>query len=120
MRFLLASFAASVLLTAFLIRLAWRFQWSVPPRPDRWNQRTVAKFGGVPILLTLLGSALCLPLDRKFAGIVGLTALAGGLGFLADLFHLSPPREIAVRTRLRARWGAKSVRLPLTREPHLE
>src|SRR3981189_3134499 len=100
MKFLLGFLAVSILRTALLIRLAPPCQWIVPPRPDRWSPRVVAKFGGVLVLVTFVGSALCLPLDRRLAGIVGLTALMGLLGFLDDLFQLSASKKLVVQTLL--------------------
>jgi UDP-N-acetylmuramyl pentapeptide phosphotransferase/UDP-N-acetylglucosamine-1-phosphate transferase/glycosyltransferase involved in cell wall biosynthesis len=119
MKFLLACFAVSALLTATLILLARRFRWSVAPRPERWSQRAVAKFGGIPILLTLAGSALCLPLDRKLAAIVGVTVLMSGLGFLDDLFQFSAPPKLAVQVLLSAGAVAIGVSYPLTQNPYL-
>jgi len=117
MKFLLASFAVSAVLTALLIHLACRFRWSVPPRPDRWSHRAVAKFGGVPILLTLLGSALCLPLDRKLAAIVGLTVLMSALGFLDDLFQLSAMQKLSAQTLLSVGAAGMGASYPLTQNP---
>src|ERR1700704_256592 len=119
MKFLLACFVVSILLTALLIRLARRCQWIVPPRPDRWSPRAVAKFGGVPILVTFVGSALCLPLDRRLAGIVGLTALMGLLGFLDDLFQLSASKKLVVQTLLSTAAVGFGVSYALTQNPYL-
>ncbi len=119
MKFLLASFTASVLLTALLIHLAGLFGWNVPPRPDRWGQRTVAKFGGIPILLALLGGVAFFSLDRRLLAIVGLTVLMGLLGFLDDLFRLSATPKLVVQFVFSAGAVAMGVSYPLTQNPHV-
>ena len=43
------SAALSCLLTALMIALARKRRWVFEPRSDRWAQKPVAKFGGLPI-----------------------------------------------------------------------
>src|SRR5215471_10266215 len=44
------AFISTTLLTNWLIKVAPAKGWTVVPRPDRWNARTTAQFGGLPIL----------------------------------------------------------------------
>jgi UDP-GlcNAc:undecaprenyl-phosphate GlcNAc-1-phosphate transferase len=119
MIFLLVGIAVSVLLTSVLIRLAGRFGWVVRPRSDRWSQRTVAKFGGIPILLTGLGGIFFVAPDRKLGIVMALTGAMSLLGFLDDVFQLRPLGKLGVQVIICVCAVYFGVIYPLTPSPHL-
>lgn len=86
----------SVILTALLIRIAGRRGWVVVPRQDRWSTRTVAQFGGVPILIAFItGSVFFTHTTAGFA-LPLLTLGAGVLGFWDDINGLGPRPKLSV------------------------
>jgi UDP-GlcNAc:undecaprenyl-phosphate GlcNAc-1-phosphate transferase len=94
---LVAGFAVSVVSTWLVFRLAKRHSWVVRPRPDRWSQQTVAKFGGVPLLLAGLGCGVIVAHDRKLFAVITLTAAMGLLGLFDDLVQLRPRYKLMVQ-----------------------
>lgn len=96
--------ALSALATWITILLAHRYDWVARPREDRWNQRTVAKYGGVAILLSLCATAGVLRFHLHFGGLspnavvlVGLTAAMALVGLIDDLFVLRPAYKLAAQ-----------------------
>src|SRR2546423_6361837 len=77
-------------LTALMIVLARKRRWVFEPRSDRWSRKPVAKFGGIPIVLTLLGAAALLHLPVRLQVVVGLSGCMALLGLADDVFQ-SPP-----------------------------
>src|SRR5438445_8520724 len=75
------------LLTALMIALARKRRWVFEPRSDRWARKPVAKFGGVPIVLTLLAAAALLHLPLRLQLVVGLSACMAFLGLADDIFQ---------------------------------
>jgi UDP-GlcNAc:undecaprenyl-phosphate GlcNAc-1-phosphate transferase len=113
----LLSFGVAAVLTFAFIRLAARFEWVVRPRPDRWSQLTVAKFGGVPILLTAVGGAFVVPLNRRMVVLVVATAAMGILGFVDDIFPLRPLHKLIVQVAIGAAASVSGISYPLTHNP---
>src|SRR3954467_4555074 len=70
--FAIAGISAVVccLLTALTIAFARQRKWVFEPRSDRWARKPVAKFGGVPIILTLLAAAALLHLPIRLQVVV--------------------------------------------------
>jgi len=87
--FAIAGISAVVccLLTALTIAFARQRKWVFEPRSDRWAQKPVAKFGGVPIILTLLAAAALLHLPIRLQVVVALSACMAFLGLADDLFQ---------------------------------
>src|SRR3954466_3000636 len=81
------SAALSCLLTALMIALARKRRWVFEPRSDRWAQKPVAKFGGLPIVLTLLAAASLLHLPYRLERVVLLSACMAALGLIDDIFQ---------------------------------
>src|SRR5215471_18641728 len=113
----LISLGAAAALTYGFIRLARRFDWVVRPRPDRWSQLTVAKFGGIPILLAAAGGAAVVSLDRRMAVLVIATAAMGILGFVDDIFALRPLHKLIVQIATGAAASVSGISYPLTHNP---
>ena len=84
------TFLASVLATAATIRAAHRYGWLVHPRADRWSQISVAKFGGISILLTFSLAVVGFRGSSPLLRITLLTAMMGLVGLVDDIFRLRP------------------------------
>src|SRR5205085_1953615 len=82
------SAALCCLLTALMIALARKRRWVFEPRSDRWARRPVAKFGGVPIVLTLLVAGSALHLPYRLQMVVVLSACMAALGLIDDIFQV--------------------------------
>src|SRR5438874_7354478 len=74
--------------TALMIALARQRRWVFEPRSDRWARKPVAKFGGVPIVLTLVAAAATLHLPYRLQVVVGLSACMAALGLIDDVFQV--------------------------------
>ncbi len=105
---------SSVLFTAFMIYYGGRRGWVVLPRKDRWSTRVVAQFGGVPILLAFVVSALYFAESRFTISIVVLTLAMGVLGLVDDLRGLSPRTKLVVQTSIAIAAVAVGTVVPLT------
>jgi len=74
-------------LTALTIAIARKKKWVFAPRSDRWSSNPVAKFGGVPIVLTLLTAAALLHLPLRLQIAVALSGCMALLGLADDIFQ---------------------------------
>lgn len=99
-----AACALSALATWIIILLAHRYDWVARPREDRWNQRTVAKYGGVAIVFSLCATAAILRFHLHYGGLsphavvlVALTAAMALVGLIDDLFMLRPAYKLAAQ-----------------------
>jgi len=75
------------LLTALTIAFARKRKWVFEPRSDRWSRKPVAKFGGVPIVLTLLAGTALLHLPLRLQLVIGLSACMAFLGLADDIIQ---------------------------------
>jgi len=91
------TFPAAVLTTAATIRIARRNNWLVHPRADRWSQTSVAKFGGVSILLTFLLSVIAFRVSKPLLTVALLTTAMGFVGLVDDIFQLRPRWKFAAQ-----------------------
>jgi len=76
------------LLTALMIALARKRRWVFEPRSDRWARKPVAKFGGVPIVLTLLAAGAALHLPHRLQIVMALSGCIAALGLVDDIFQV--------------------------------
>jgi UDP-GlcNAc:undecaprenyl-phosphate GlcNAc-1-phosphate transferase len=90
----LAAALCSITLTALFIRIATVRGWVVVPSRNRWNKRTVAQFGGAPILLTFWFAALLLPNIRQYSALLISTAAISLLGLVDDIRGLGPKPKL--------------------------
>ena len=93
----LAAASISAALTAFLVRIAPSRGWVVVPGGNRWNQRVVAQFGGIPILMA---TAAVVPLIHISGGVAELLLLTLGmalLGFVDDIVGLGPKPKLTIQ-----------------------
>ena len=93
----IATFLASMLAVAATIRVAHRSGWLVHPRVDRWSQTPVAKFGGVPILLTFSLAVLPFRTSGPLLTILLLTIAMGVVGLVDDILQLRPAWKFAAQ-----------------------
>ena len=98
----IVTFPASVLTTAATIRIARRNGWLVHPRVDRWSQTSVAKFGGVSILLTFLLAVIAFGVSRPLLTVALLTTAMGLVGFIDDIVQLRPSWKFAAQLLIAA------------------
>lgn len=80
----------SALFTMATIWLARRQSWLFHPKTDRWNRRSVAKFGGIAIFLSFLCGSLTVALSKSSLALLLLTAAMAALGLWDDVRNLSP------------------------------
>src|SRR5690349_3599424 len=76
------------MLTGLMIVIARNRKWVFEPRSDRWARKPVAKFGGMPIVLTLIGAASLLHLPFRLQLVVALSGCMAVLGLADDVFQL--------------------------------
>src|SRR6266849_5169239 len=91
------TFPASVLTTAATIWVARRNDWLVHPRADRWSETSVAKFGGVSILLTFSLAVIAFRISKPLLTVALLTAAMGFVGLVDDIFQLRPRWKFAAQ-----------------------
>jgi UDP-GlcNAc:undecaprenyl-phosphate GlcNAc-1-phosphate transferase len=93
-------FLASIAYTAALIRFGPLRQWVAIPRQDRWNKRTVVKFGGIPVLLAFCLAVLLRPIDRETLVLFLLTLAMGLVGLVDDILGLGPTAKLVAQITL--------------------
>lgn len=112
---LVCAFAVAIALTALLVKIAPGRGWVVIPRKDRWNSRTVAQFGGVPILLAFaLAGGIFFP-GRENLILVLLTAAMALVGLVDDIAGLGPKAKLLAQALLAGLAVQSGVIHPLTR-----
>src|SRR3954466_1890126 len=85
------------LLTALMITLARKRRWVFEPRSDRWAQKPVAKFGGVPIIVTLLAAGAALHLPYRLQIVVWLSTCMALLGLMDDIFQVPASAKFSLQ-----------------------
>ncbi|MBZ5523442.1 MAG: undecaprenyl/decaprenyl-phosphate alpha-N-acetylglucosaminyl 1-phosphate transferase, partial [Acidobacteriia bacterium] len=89
-------------LTGALVRVAPGRGWVVFPRQNRWNQRVVAQFGGIPILTAFWSTDLLLPAVRPQAALLFGTGVLALLGLVDDRRGLGPKPKLVIEVLLAA------------------
>ncbi len=67
------------------------------PRADRWSETSVAKFGGVSILLTFSLAVIAFRISKPLLTVALLTAAMGFVGLVDDIFQLRPRWKFAAQ-----------------------
>jgi UDP-GlcNAc:undecaprenyl-phosphate/decaprenyl-phosphate GlcNAc-1-phosphate transferase len=93
----IATFSTAVLTSAATIGLARRNGWLVHPRADRWSRTSVAKFGGVSILLTFSLAVIAFHVSKPLLTVALLTVAMGLVGFVDDIVQLRPSWKFAAQ-----------------------
>jgi UDP-GlcNAc:undecaprenyl-phosphate GlcNAc-1-phosphate transferase len=113
---LACAFLLAVWFTGILVRVAPRRGWVASPRQDRWNVRTVAEFGVVPILLALAITTSFFFHTRQNLELLFLTCGMGLVGLADDILRLRPKTKLAGQTILAGLAVYAGILHPLT--PH--
>jgi UDP-GlcNAc:undecaprenyl-phosphate/decaprenyl-phosphate GlcNAc-1-phosphate transferase len=97
-----AAAAGSIGLTALLIKVATVKGWVVIPSKNRWSKRTVAQFGGGPVLLTFWLIALISPAFYQYRVLLLSTVALALLGFIDDIKGLGPKPKLLAEVLIAA------------------
>ena len=109
-----AAAVGSIGLTALLIKVATVKGWVVIPSQNRWSKRTVAQFGGGPVLLTFWLIALMTPASGQYwVLLLSMVALAL-LGFIDDIKGLGPKPKLLAEVLIAACTVSFGVISPIT------
>lgn len=87
----------SAVFTALLVRVAPGRGWVVIPGGNRWNQRVVAQFGGIPILMATSAIVPFMHVGGAVAELLFLTLGMALLGFIDDIIGLGPKPKLIVQ-----------------------
>lgn len=87
----------AIFLTSMLVKIAPAMRWVVIPASNRWSQRVVAQFGGIPILIATSVAALLIPTPLSIVRLLVLTLGMGALGFVDDIVGLGPKPKLLVQ-----------------------
>lgn len=86
----LAAMFASAVLTGATIRFCHAKKWLFHPRADRWSKRSVAKFGGLPIVFSFISGALLVRSSGTIRFVLLLTCAMALLGLWDDIRPIKP------------------------------
>ena len=101
-RLALLSAIGSLVLTAVFIKIATAKGWVVVPSQNRWSNRTVAQFGGGPVLLTFWLIALMTPAFHQYRVLLLATVALALLGFIDDIKGLGPKPKLLAEVLIAA------------------
>jgi UDP-GlcNAc:undecaprenyl-phosphate GlcNAc-1-phosphate transferase len=110
----LASAISSVVLTALFIKIATVKGWVVVPSQNRWSKRTVAQFGGGPVLLTFWLIALISPASHQYRVLLLSTVALALLGFIDDIKGLGPKPKLLAEILIAACAVSSGIISPIT------
>ena len=110
----LLSAIGSVVLTAVFIKIATAQGWVVVPSKNRWSKRTVAQFGGGPVLLTFWLISLMTPAFHQYRVLLLSTVALALLGLIDDIKGLGPKPKLLVEVLIAACTVSSGIISPLT------
>lgn len=110
----LAAITGSIVFTALLIKMAVVRGWVVVPSQNRWSKRTVAQFGGGPVLLIFWLTAMMSPAGRNYSVLLLSTVALALLGFIDDIKGLGPKPKLLAEVLLAAGTVSSGIICPLT------
>jgi UDP-GlcNAc:undecaprenyl-phosphate GlcNAc-1-phosphate transferase len=110
----LAAAVGSIGLTALLIKAATVKGWVVVPSQNRWNKRTVAQFGGGPVLLIFWLTAIISSAGRQYWILLLSTVALALLGFIDDIKGLGPKPKLLVEVLVAACTVSSGIVSPIT------
>ena len=108
------AFISAVLLTGVMVKIAPGRGWVAAPRPDRWNSRVVAMFGGLPIILAFATAAIFLPHSRQTVVLLLLTLGMGIVGLVDDIVGVGPRIKLLAQASLASLAVLAGIVYPLT------
>ena len=109
-----AAAVGSIGLTAILIKVAAVKGWVVVPSQNRWNKRTVAQFGGGPVLLIFWLASMMSPAGRQYWILLLSTVALALLGFIDDIKGLGPKPKLLVEVLVAACTVSSGIISPIT------
>jgi UDP-GlcNAc:undecaprenyl-phosphate/decaprenyl-phosphate GlcNAc-1-phosphate transferase len=109
-----AAAVGSIGLTAILIKVAAVQGWVVVPSQNRWNKRTVAQFGGGPVLLIFWLASMMSPAGRQYWILLLSTVALALLGFIDDIKGLGPKPKLLVEVLVAACTVSSGIISPIT------
>ncbi|HEY2914172.1 MAG TPA: MraY family glycosyltransferase, partial [Candidatus Angelobacter sp.] len=112
----LALFSAmgSIVFTALFIKIATAQGWVVIPSQNRWSKRTVAQFGGGPVLLTFWLISLMTPAFHQYRVLLLSTVALALLGLIDDIKGLGPKPKLLAELLIAACTVSSGVISPIT------
>lgn len=110
----IAAALGSIGFTALLIKVATVKGWVVFPSQNRWSRRTVAQFGGGPVLLTFWLVALMSPAFHQYRVLLLSTVALALLGFIDDIRGLGPKPKLLAEVLIAACTVSSGIISPLT------
>lgn len=108
------AFLLAAWLTALLVRIAPRRGWVANPRRDRWNERVVAQYGGIPILLAFSITASFFFHTHQNLVLMLLTWGIAMVGLADDVAGLSPRAKLVGQTMMAGLAVYAGIEHPLT------
>ncbi|HEX3155178.1 MAG TPA: MraY family glycosyltransferase [Candidatus Angelobacter sp.] len=111
---ILASAICSVVLTALFIKIATAKGWVVVPSQNRWSKRTVAQFGGGPLLLIFWVFALMSPASHQYRVLLLSTVALALLGLIDDIKGLGPKPKLLAEIVIAACAVSSGIISPIT------
>lgn len=110
----LLSAIGSIVLTALLIKIATVKGWVVVPSQNRWSKRTVAQFGGGPVLFAFWLIALMSPASHQYRVLLLSTVALALLGFIDDIKGLGPKPKLLAEVLIAACAVSSGIVSPIT------
>ena len=92
--YFLVALAVSVVVTPICRLAAQRLGCVAKPSADRWHRRPTALFGGVAIVVTVVGLALTIRPHGFIWHLVAAGGLIAAFGFVDDLMHLKASTKL--------------------------
>ena len=111
---ILFSAIGSIALTALFIKIATAQGWVVVPSQNRWSKRTVAQFGGGPVLLTFWLTSLTTPAFHQYRVLLLSTVALALLGLIDDIKGLGPKPKLLVEVLIAACTVSCGIISPIT------
>ena len=110
----LLSAISSIVLTALLIKIATIKGWVVVPSQNRWSKRTVAQFGGGPVLFAFWLIALMSPASHQYRVLLLSTVALALLGLIDDIKGLGPKPKLLAEVMIAACAVSSGIVSPIT------
>ncbi len=95
--YFLVAFAVSVVLTPLCRMVAQRLGCVAKPSADRWHRRPTALFGGVAVVVTVIGLALTIEPRGFIWHVIAAGGLIAAFGFVDDLMHLKASTKLVAQ-----------------------
>jgi UDP-GlcNAc:undecaprenyl-phosphate GlcNAc-1-phosphate transferase len=88
------AFLSSAALTPIVGAIARRRGAVAKPKADRWHTKPTAMFGGIAIVIAVIGTQLLLPLTRESRIVMAASVALFLVGLADDLLHIKPYQKL--------------------------